>query len=140
MMVCGLAWAAPGCSSTQMPESDGGGAQGGQGGQGGSGSDAGQTCGSLIAAYADAFVAARTCNPILTIVQCDQLASASLQCPDCPIHVNDTSRLDSIRAAFRARTDCPLAPCPAILCVNPGTSGACVANDSGGAGSCVDVR
>jgi hypothetical protein len=119
MVLCGWALAAPGCSSTQLPGSD---------------------CGSLIEEYNAAFAAARTCTPTLNIAQCSQLASASLQCPNCAVHVTDTTRLDAISAAFRARTDCPQAPCPAIFCINPGNSGACVANDGGSAGSCVDVH
>jgi hypothetical protein len=138
----GLALASAGCSSMESPPD--GAAQGGSSGHAGSGgaagADAGTTCGSLIADYAAAFQDARTCSPLLTTVQCTHLASASLQCPSCPVHVNDTTRLDAIRAAFEARTDCIFAPCPALLCVNPGTSGACVANDSGSAGSCIDVQ
>ena len=146
MLMTSLCLGIGGCSSTQMPADDGGALGGGNGGGGHtgaggvSGTDAGETCQSLSADYAAAFEAARTCSPFLTNVQCDHLASASLQCPNCPVHVNDTTRVDQIRAAFQARTDCPSAPCPAILCVNPGTSGACVANDSGSAGSCIDVH
>jgi hypothetical protein len=142
VVLTGLVVVAAGCSSMEPPSDAGG--QGGLGGHPGSGgapgNDAGATCQSLIADYAIAFEAARTCNPLLTVVQCTQLASASLQCPNCPVHVNDTTRLDEIRAAFQARTDCLFAPCPAILCVDPGTSGACAANDSGSAGSCINAR
>lgn len=150
MSLAGLALVWAGCSSMEPPPD--GAAQGGSSGHAGSGgaagahpgsdagADGGTTCQSLIADYAAAFQDARTCSPLLTIVQCTHLASASLQCPNCPVHVNDTTRLDAIRAAFEAHTDCIFAPCPAILCVNPGTSGACVANDSGSAGSCIDVH
>ena len=144
VMLIGLFGLSAGCSSTE-PTRDaagqgGGGGDSGSGSGGASGSDAGATCQSLIADYATAFEAARTCSPLLTIVQCTHLASPSLQCPNCTVHINDTTRLDQIRAAFQARTDCLFAPCPAILCINPGTSGACVASDSGPAGQCVDVR
>jgi hypothetical protein len=134
-----------GCSSTEPP-ADGGGQRGGAGGTGAaghagtSGADAGQTCAALIRDYADAFAEALICSPLLTIVQCTKTASPSLQCPTCQIHVNDTTRLDAIRAAYYARTDCLVVPCPAILCVQPATTGACQANDSGSTGTCVDVR
>jgi hypothetical protein len=141
--ISGLALAPTGCSSVGTPGDDGG-AQGGSSGHAGSGgtpgTDPGATCQSLVDDYNAAFAEARTCSPLLTVVQCTQLASASLQCPGCRIHVNDTTRLDAIRAEFDARTDCPRVPCPAILCIDPGTSGACVANDSGSAGSCIDAR
>jgi hypothetical protein len=142
VLLAGL-FAVVGCSSTEPPsDAAGQGGGGGASGSGGaSGADAGATCQSLIADYAAAFEAARTCSPLLTNVQCTQLASSSLQCPNCAVHVNDTTRLDAIRAAFQARTDCLFVPCPAILCVNPGTGGACVASDSGGiGGTCIDVR
>ena len=135
------------CSSTAMPGNDGsssGGAAGSGSGSGGAGGgasvDSGASCQSLIQDYAVAFAEARTCNPFLNTVQCDHLASSSLQCPNCPIHVNSTTSLDAIRAAFQARTDCPSAPCPAILCVNPGVSGQCVPDDGGSTGHCIDVR
>jgi hypothetical protein len=142
MVLTGLALVSAGCSSTEPPNDAGGsGGSGGHAGSGGAGGpDAGTTCQSLIADYAAAYQEARSCTPGLDNVQCTHLASASLQCPGCGSHVNDTTRLDAIRAAFEARTDCPILPCPAIACIDPGTSGACVANDSGSAGSCVNVR
>ena len=137
LIMAALLAAAPGCSSTERPGDGGTGGSGGAGG-GTGGGDAGESCGSLIADYAAAFAAARTCNPFLTNVQCTQLASSSLQCPGCPLHVNDTTRLTAIRAAFEAHTDCLFVPCPAIACIEP-RNGACVSNDSGNqAGSCVD--
>ena len=143
-VLSGLALMSAGCSSTEPPQDGaaqgGSSGQSGSGGAGGTGADAGATCQSLIEDYAAAFQAARSCSPFLTIVQCTQLASPALLCPRCPVHVNDTTRLDAIRAAFQARTDCLIPPCPAILCIDPGTGGACVANDGGSAGSCVDVR
>lgn len=138
----GLALVSAACSSTEPPTDAAaqGGSSGHTGSGGASGADGGATCQSLMEDYAAAFPVARSCSPFLTNVQCTQLASASLQCPNCPVHVNDTTRLDAIRSAFEARTDCPRVPCPAIHCVEPGTSGACVANDSGSAGSCIDVH
>jgi len=145
LVLGGATLAAPGCSSTEPPGHDasaqGGSGSGGQpGGAGGApGADAGATCQSLIQDYASAFEAARACSPFLSIVQCGHLESSGLQCPGCPVYVNDTTRLDAIRAAFEARTDCPILPCPLFLCVNPGTSGRCVENDGGPAGTCVGV-
>jgi hypothetical protein len=130
---------AAGCSSTVMPPSDaaaaGGAGGGGTGGQ--AAHDGGDPCTSLPAAYAQAFVNARSCSPFLDNLQCAQTASASLQCPNCPLHVNDTTVLDQIRATWSA-AHCPPLPCPAILCVAPGT-GACIANDGGPTGTCVEV-
>jgi hypothetical protein len=143
LLIATLTVAPAGCSSTEPP-GGGGGQQGGggtgAGGHGGTtGVDAGQSCASLISDYAAAFADAQLCNPFLTIVQCTRTASPSLQCPNCMVHVNDTTRLDAIRAAYQARTDCIVAPCPAILCVLP-ASGTCQASDSGATGTCVDIR
>lgn len=146
LMILTVTVTAGGCSSTEPP-GDGGGQQGGQGGGAGTGGhggttglDAGQSCASLISAYAAAFADAQICNPFLTIVQCTRTASPSLQCPTCVVHVNDTTRLDAIRAAYQASTDCIVTPCPAILCVQPAATGACQASEGGATGACIDVR
>ena len=157
-----------GCSSTVLPADDGGqgggmsrggnggtagngekggGGDGGSAGLGGApglggatGSDAGDPCQGLVDQYAVAFAAARSCNLALNRVTCGQVASPTLRCPGCSLHVDNTKELDAIRTAYNARTDCWRVPCPAYLCISPGT-GQCQANDGGGtAGTCVDVH
>lgn len=133
-----------GCSSTAMPMDDGaagapgrGGTTGGGGatGSGGaSGQDAGNPCESLPALYDAAYQRAIACNPALNSPQCDPLASPSLVCQGCQLHVHDTTELDQIRAQYNA-AHCPPVPCPAIACINPGT-GACVPVDGGATGRC----
>jgi hypothetical protein len=144
LMALTLTVATGGCSSQESP-GDGAGQQGaggaGAGGHAGNpGTDAGQTCASLISDYAAALAEAQTCSPFLTIVQCTHTVSPSLLCPTCPVPVNDTARLDEIRTAYQARTDCLIAPCPAILCVGPTGTGACQAHDGGSTGTCVDLH
>ena len=114
---------------------------GGAPGAGGArGSDGGDPCQGLIDQYAAAFPAARSCNLALNRLTCQQTASPSLQCPGCAVHVDDTKQLDAIRAAYNARTDCLRVPCPAFLCINPGT-GQCQPTDAGStSGTCVDIR
>jgi len=136
---------AAGCSSTAMPVPDGAaGATGsagttgaggnGAGGGGGGGGGGGDTCAALGVAYDAAYQRAITCSPFVNSVQCAQLASPSLPCPSCMLHVNDTTELDQIRAQYDT-AHCPPVPCPAIACILPGT-GTCVANDGGATGTC----
>jgi len=96
---------------------------------------------TISPAHAKAFAAARACSPFLDNIQCTQLADPGLVCASCPTHVNDTTRLDALRAQFEAMPDCPLIKPPCALPNCPTTGmGACVANDGGPTGTCVDVR
>ena len=102
------------------------GAGGSASGAGGAG---GGTCAALEASYAEAFAAARSCNPQLDNIQCTPTASPSLACNFCQMHVNNTTVLDQLRAAYDA-VPCPPVPCPAIACI-PIAPAACVPNDGG---------
>ncbi len=130
---------AAGCSSTAMPMADGAAGATGNGGATGGGAgghDAGDTCASLMAMYADAYQRALGCNPALdtSTSQCTALASPSLPCSGCVRHVNDTTELDQLRAQYDA-SSCPAVACPAIACINPGTA-ECVPVDGGTSGRC----
>jgi hypothetical protein len=109
-----------------------GGVTGGAGGQagGGAGGAGGQGCAQFEADYASAFIEARMCDLGAT-GQCQPLASTSLSCPGCMIHVNDTTVLDEIKAKYQ-QAGCSAVPhpCPAIACIVPG-NGVCTVANSG---------
>jgi hypothetical protein len=110
---------------------------GGAAGGGGHTGDGGQSCTELQSEYADALVAARSCD-VKASGQCAHLASSTLS-PcfyGCMTYVNDSTALDAIKAEWIG-AGCNSAPvaCPAIACLQP-TGKMCVAADGGG-GTCV---
>ncbi len=81
------------------------------------GVDGGSTCDELAAAYAAALTRARTCNPMVLVVQCTHARPRSPGC-DCPTFVQNPDELDAIAKLWRAR-GCSRA-CPEVLCQLPG--------------------
>ncbi len=111
---------------------------GGSAGQGGHSADGGVTCAELASEYQAAFPAAEACTPA-TANQCQTLMPLSLNtCSNtCQHYVTDATTLTAIRAQWTDQ-GCGATPvlCPAIaiLCVNPGTAGYCVATDGAAPG------
>lgn len=116
----------------------GGGGTGATGGTGGSTA----TCDMLESAYAAALAEAKTCNPVLSSLQCTQVVDTELPCP-CTTYVNPANaaavaKLASLRAEFDQKQCMEGIACPAIACIPP-QSGGCEPNDPGtGGGHCVD--
>jgi hypothetical protein len=107
----------------------GGGGAGGAVGRGGTGGGD-TTCDDLQTAYAQALMAARQCHSEKPD-QCLVLASTSLACPGCQIHVNDGTKIDALtRQWVEAGCDRLVRVCPAIACIVP-TGAGCVPIDSG---------
>jgi hypothetical protein len=98
------------------------------------------SCADLAALYSQALPAAEQCDLADQENACLHTAPRSLPC-GCPVNVNDTTTLDSIRSQFDAR-DCAHDPtyqpvCPptcAIVSAQPGCSA-----DGTGAGHCTNV-
>jgi hypothetical protein len=116
----------------------GGGGSTGTGGQGGHSADGGVTCAELASEYQAALPAAEACAPN-TANQCQTLMPLSLNnCSStCQHYVTDATTLIAIRAQWTDQ-GCGSTPvlCPdlAVLCLNPGTAGYCVATDGAAPG------
>ena len=76
----------------------------------------GGICERLVSAYTRALERARSCMPAAA-AQCMASAPDSLECPDCPVWVNDSTQLAALQAEARAGgcdrcvRRCPERPC-----------------------------
>jgi hypothetical protein len=111
-----------------------GGSSGVGGGRAGSGGAS--SCNELAAEYAELLEEAQVCNPDIDRPQCTVEVQSSLLC-GCPTWANEdnTEAIEAMRQLEKQASDC-IVPCPAILCVAPGT-GLC-STSGGSGGRCVN--
>ena len=121
----------------------GGAATGGHGGggQGGQSVDSGVSCAELANEYSAALPAAEACTAGAAN-QCQQLVSISLSvCTGCQHYVTNATTLNAIRTQWTNQgcdqpTGTIVCPLAAVLCINPGTAGACAGTDGSPNGIC----
>ena len=138
MKYAGLAWVIAALGACSQPLTTGNGGTGGSPGSApGTGGGAPSSCDALVAQYAAAVAAARTCTPG-SPGQCQQVVDENLAvCGSCQINVNDASQTAAIEQAWRAagcadRPDQP--PCGMIACQSAVTDVCVAASD--GKGTC----
>ena len=89
--------------------------------------------------YSAAVPAAEACTPGAAN-QCRQLVPLSLSiCTGCEHYVTNATTLNAIRAQWTnqgCNLTTALIVCPAVVCINPGTAGDCVAADGSANGVC----
>ena len=121
----------------------GGSATGGHGGggQGGQSVDSGVSCAELANEYSAALPAAEACTAGAAN-QCQQLVSISLSvCTGCQHYVTNATTLNALRTQWTNQgcdqpTGTVICPLAAVLCINPGTAGACAGTDGSPNGIC----
>jgi hypothetical protein len=95
-------------------------------------------CDKLRADYKLELAKARSCNPALSVIQCDTKVDSSLDCP-CPIWANKKNttalqKMATIKAQFKALGCSKLYACPPVPCFT--VPQICV---GGGGGICTDA-
>ena len=113
----------------------------GGGGHGGQTVDSGVSCAELANEYSAALPAAEACTAGAAN-QCQQLVPITLSvCSGCQHYVTDATTLNAIRTQWTNQgcdqpTGTIVCPLAAILCINPGTAGACAGADGSPNGIC----
>ena len=120
----------------------GGGSGGASGGSGGTGGGPGLTCKQLESNYAASLKKAKSCSPILPVVQCTSKVDDELACP-CPTFINPgntaaAAELAKLKAEWKTQNCSAGVVCPLVLCAQP--SGATCVGGSATNGSCVDNK
>ncbi len=117
-----------------------GGSGGASGGSGGTGGGPGLTCKQLASNYAATLAKAKSCNPIISVLQCTTQVDDELACP-CPTFINpgnaaEVTELAKLKVAWKTQNCSAGVVCPLVLCAQP--PGANCVGASGNSGSCVD--
>jgi len=136
-----------GTGATDGGTGGGGGGAGGTSGSGGSVGGApgggGAPCSALVQAYEETLLKAKSCNPVLSKLQCTAQVPDALDCPCAPTFVNPDNveamkTFEELTYFWKTQGCGATIDCPAISCESPAL-GACEPDPAAGTGQCTDM-